>query len=120
MKLKIIIDKEKEEEILIFCHERTYLIDEIERLFKSNESGLVGYSQGGARKISPSEISCFMVENNKVYALAGKEKLQIKMRLYQLEERLDSSFVKINQSCKMTVILQFIAGIQIPLINTPR
>ena len=40
----------------------------------------------------------FTVENNKVYAITGEEKLQVKLRLYQIEEMLDANFVKINTS----------------------
>lgn len=99
MKLKILIDENREEEILIFAHERTKLIDDIENLVKNNMSDIIGYSEGEARIISPSQAVCFTVENNKVYALTEKEKLQVKMRLYQLEEILGSGFIKINQSC---------------------
>ena len=34
-----------------------------------------------------------------MYALTENEKFKIKSRLYQLEEKLDNNFVKINQSC---------------------
>lgn len=99
MKLKTIIDKTREEEILIYAHERTKLIDDIESFVNNRINELIGYSEGEARMLSPSQISCFTVENNKVYAITDKEKLQIKMRLYQLEEILDVGFIKINQSC---------------------
>ena len=42
---------------------------------------------------------CFSVEDNRVYAVTEKEKLQLKIRLYQVEEMADKGFVKINQSC---------------------
>lgn len=99
MKLKITIDRDREEEIFIFAHERTKLIDEIESLVNDYEKEIIGYTDGGVIKLSPAQIACFIVENNKVYAISGKEKLQIKMRLYQLEEILGVGFVKINQSC---------------------
>lgn len=99
MKLKITIDKTREEEILIFAHEKTRLIDEIESLVNNSAKELVGYSAGEAQRLMPLIVTCFTVENNKVYAVTDKDKLQIKMRLYQLEEMLDESFIKINQSC---------------------
>lgn len=99
MKLKITIDRNREEQILVFAHERTKLIDDIESIVNNSLKELVGYSKGEAQIISPSQVSCFSVENNKVYAITDKEKVQIKMRLYQLEEMLDGSFIKINQSC---------------------
>lgn len=99
MKLKIVIDKTRDEEIVIFAHKHTKLIDDIENLVKNTSSEIIGYSEGEAKIISPSQTVCFTVENNKLYAITEKEKLQIKMRLYQLEDMLDSGFVKINQSC---------------------
>ncbi len=99
MKCIITIDKEREEEVLIFVHEKTQLIEDIEALINNNEKELVGYSKGEVYRLSPSEVYCFTVENSKVYAITEKDRLQIKLRLYQVEEMLGSGFVKINQSC---------------------
>ena len=99
MKLKIIIDRNREEEIFVFAHERTKLIDEIECLVSDYQKEFIGYTCGGVQKLIPAQITCFVVESNKVYAISEKEKLQIKMRLYQLEEMLGDGFIKINQSC---------------------
>ena len=98
MKLRIVIDKEKEEEILIYAHKRNSLIESIERLVEST-CELVAYDENGAVKLTESEIYCFISEKGKTYAITEKEKLQVKMRLYQLEERLGKSFIKLNQSC---------------------
>ena len=43
------------------------------------------------------------MENNRVYAITDKDKLQLKYRLYQLEEAFSDSFVKINQSCLVCI-----------------
>lgn len=99
MKLKITIDRNREEEILLFAHERTKLVDDIESLVKNFSKEIIGYTETQAHILHFSNITCFTVENNKVYAIVDKEKLQVKMRLYQLEEMLSDSFVKINQSC---------------------
>ena len=99
MKYSIKIDKEKEEEILICVRERTKLIDDIESLILNESVKLTGYKEREAVLLAPAEIICFTVEENKVYALTDNDRFQLKQRLYQLEEMLDSSFVKINQSC---------------------
>ncbi len=98
MKCIITIDKEHEEEVLIFAHEKTKLIEDILNLI-NNENMFMGYSEGEAYRLNLSEIYCFTVEDNKVYALTDKDKLRIKLRLYQVEEKLSDDFVKINQSC---------------------
>ena len=99
MKYSIKIDKNREEEVLIFAHERTELVDEIEKLILAEAVELIGYKEREAFKISPVDVCCFMVEDNKIFALTQTEKLQIKQRLYQLESTLGENFVKINKSC---------------------
>ena len=103
MKLRINIDKTKEEEIIVFAHERTRLVDEIERLVSDNAFDLIGYCEREAKALLPSDIHCFTVEENKVYALTDNGKYFVKSRLYRLEEELSNNFVKINQSCLANV-----------------
>ena len=98
MDIKIFIDKTKTEEILIYAHEKTPLIEEIEKLVAESNLDLVGYTDTEARKINLLSVNCFISEGNKVFAMTD-EKSQIKLRLYQLEDMLDDNFIKINQSC---------------------
>ncbi len=99
MKLRIVIDKEKEEEILIYAHEKTPLVESIERIVENNTARLTGYSEKGAILLSPDEIYCFISDNGKTYALTEKEKLLVKSRLYIIESSLGDSFIRLNQSC---------------------
>ena len=99
MKCKTIIDKNREEEVIIFAHERNETVESIERIVSSTQLELIGYSGKSAVKLEWSEVYCFSVEDNRVYAVTEKEKLQLKLRLYQVEEMADKGFVKINQSC---------------------
>lgn len=98
MNIKVFIDKEKEEEVLVFAHERNALVNEIERIVQENNLKLVGYKENEASKLKLFDVNCFISENNKVFALTN-EKMQLKLRLYQIEEMLDDNFIKINQSC---------------------
>ncbi|MBQ5601213.1 MAG: LytTR family transcriptional regulator DNA-binding domain-containing protein [Clostridia bacterium] len=99
MKCRTVIDKDREEEVVIYVHEKNSLSYEIEELVLGKSLELFGYKDKNIVKLSPSDVFCFTVENNKVYAICEKEKYQIKQRLYLLEEILDKDFVKINQSC---------------------
>ena len=99
MKCRTVIDKNREEEVVIYVHEKNSLSYEIEELVLGKSLEFFGYKDKNIVKLSPSDVFCFTVENNKVYALCEKEKYQIKQRLYLLEEILDRDFVKINQSC---------------------
>ena len=100
MKYTIIIDKNREEEVIIYAKEKSTLTDEIERLVSDNNIELIGYDKNGEGvKLTADEVYCFTVEDNKIFAITEKDKLRIKNRLYQLEEFLPEYFVKINQSC---------------------
>jgi len=99
MKCRIFIDKEHEEEILIYAHEKTQLVDQIEKLVSDDSFELIGYKDREAVRLNTNDVFCFIAEDNKVYALTENEKLSLKFRLYQIEEKLSENFVKINQSC---------------------
>ena len=99
MKLRILIDKQQEEKILIYAHEKTPLIEEIERLVEDSALGFTGYEEDSQFRLNPTDIHCFTVEDGRLYALTDSGKLLIKMRLYQVEEKLSGNFVKINQAC---------------------
>ena len=98
MKITIITDKTKDEEIIIRVHERTELVEKIEKLVNETSDGFIGYKNNEAMILDISDINCFISENNKVFALTD-EKILIKDRLYRVEEKLGDDFIKINQSC---------------------
>lgn len=98
MKLKIIIDQTKDEEILITCHKRDNLVDKIESLV-NNEPPLTGYLNDTIVLIDLEKVQCFVTEDNKVVAYLDDEKYVIKKKIYELEEILDNNFIKTNQGC---------------------
>lgn len=99
MKLKIFIDKDHEEEVIVYTRKRTELVSAIEKLINQSDMSLTGFSESEAVPLKAEEVFCFITENGKVYAITEKEKLLIRQRLYQLEENLSEDFLKINQSC---------------------
>ena len=99
MKCKVFIDKNHEEEVVIYSHQRNFLVEQIESLVNSQEIEITGYKEQETVKLDLSEIFCFICEENKIYALTEKERFKIKLKLYQLEEKLPQNFVKLNQSC---------------------
>ena len=68
-------------------------------LVNEYELQFIGFSSNGAQNLTANEIYCFTVENEKLYALTENGRLQIKNRLYRIEELLPESFIKVNQSC---------------------
>lgn len=103
MKFRLIIDKNREEEVIVYSHNETKLTDEIKRIAENDSEEFVGYIEREAYKLRLSEIYCFIAQDNNVYAITDKNRLRIKFRLYQLEEMLGKDFIKINQSCIVNV-----------------
>ena len=99
MKFTLILDKDRDEEIIIYAHEKNELVSKIEKLTEESPPDLTGYRDKVGVILNPDEIYCFIAQGNKVYAVTEKEKLQMKIRLYKIEEYELDSFVKINQSC---------------------
>lgn len=102
MKYKIIVDRSLDE-IVIHTPEKNGLVDKIEELIRLEECELLGFSGSAAVKLDASAVSCFFVEDGRVFARCDGKKYAMKERLYQLEERFSSGFVKINQSCIVSV-----------------
>ena len=99
MKFKLIIDKEKEEEVVVTAHQRTALIDEIEALLSKHTDRIPGYIEDDIKMLSVSEIECVTVLDGKTYAIDSKNcRYRLKQRLYELEEQLPASFIRINKS----------------------
>ncbi len=99
MKCYTYIKEDEEERVLIYAHDRTRLVDDIESLVLSSGIDLTGSYDNEIIKIDINDVVCFISENNKVYALVGDKKYQIKYRLYQIEELNLNIFIKVNQSC---------------------
>lgn len=99
MKCYTYIEDIEEEKILIYANKRTKLVDDIEALVLMDDVEIKGTFNDEIIKIDMMKVSCFISENNKVYALIQDKKYLIKYRLYQIEELKLNSFIKINQSC---------------------
>lgn len=101
MKFKLIISKEKDEELVATVHNRTALIDEIESLILKHAGAdrIPGYTEDDIKMLSISEIECITVLDCKTYAIDSKnQRYRLKQRLYELEQQLPSSFIRINKS----------------------
>ncbi len=99
MKFTLIIDKEKDEEVVATVHNRTALIDEIEALIAQYTDRIPGYTEDGIKLLSVSDIECITVLEGKTYAIDSKNhRYRLKQRLYELEQQLPPSFIRINKS----------------------
>ncbi len=101
MKFNLIIDKEKDEELTATVHTRTPLIDEIEALILTYTGAdrIATYTEDDIKMLLFSEIECITVFDGKTYAIDRKNhRYRLKQRLYELEQMLPSSFIRINKS----------------------
>ena len=99
MKCEIIIDPNCEEKVVIYAKELSPLVSNIQRLTGENAVILTGYVDKEFITLNLSDVFCITVLHNKTYAVCEKENVQLKERLYVLEEKLPDHFIKINQSC---------------------
>ena len=113
MKYQLIIDKTKEESIVITVHEKTDKIKQIEDIINSNKYQLLAYNQEEIVPININEVFAIFTNDSKVYVSLNDNELLIKERIYQVEEFLDNSFIKINQGCIVNInkILKFDSSI---------
>ena len=101
MKFRLIIDKDKEEEVVVTAHEDSPLIQQIRVLAESEYSTdrLVAYTEEGIKMLSVSSVECITVLDGKTYAIDFKnQRYRLRQRLYELEAMLPSSFIRINKS----------------------
>ncbi len=98
MKCRVIIDNARDEEIIIYVHKKTPLIDEIERMATGECQELIGFCDNEIIKLDVKDVFCFTLDNGKLFAVCENEKYFLKTRLYNVEETLDKNFIKINQS----------------------
>ena len=101
MKFKLIIDKEKDEEVVATVHQRTALIDEIETLVLkyAGADRIPVYTEDEVKMLPFSKLECVTVLDGKTYAIdSANRRYRLKQRLYELETLLPSSFIRINKS----------------------
>lgn len=101
MKFTLIIDEEKDEEIVATVHARTALTDEIEALVLNYAGAdrIPGYREDDMKMLSFSDIECVTVLDGKTYAIDRKnQRYRLRPRLYELEALLPASFIRINKS----------------------
>lgn len=100
MKFRIIIDTEKEEEVVATVHEYSPLTHALERLVM--EGGdiqrITAYTEDDVKPLSLTEIECITILDGKTTAIdIHGTHYRLKQRLYELEQLLPPSFVRINK-----------------------
>lgn len=84
------IEKSREEEVRILCHEVSCEIEEIIRFVKSKDLTLPAYGETAIHQILLRDIFYVEAVNNRVFAYLEKEVYELRMKLYEFEELSES------------------------------
>lgn len=101
MKIRIELEENAQEEIILRCRELTPKIMELQRILSeaANRSGqIILYKDDKEYYLDKSRILFFETENSTVMAHTAKDAFETKFKLYELEELLGSSFLRISKS----------------------
>jgi len=101
MKFTLIIDKEKDEEVLVTAHCPSALTAQLETLVlqHSGSDHVTAFGEGEILRLDFSQIECITVLDGKTYAIDNEgRRLRLKQRLFELEQMAPSYFIRINKS----------------------
>ena len=112
MKITTVIDKTREEEVVIFTHGESDLAERIRQLVGEKET-IIGYRGEDMMIVDPSVAFCFFTEGGATYALLPEGKYRVREPLYKIEERVGGAFLRINQSSivRVSAVVGFRASI---------
>lgn len=96
-----ISDDVAEEEIVIRCKELTHQIQKIQKLIKDQTASvpqLTFYQDSEEYYFPLRDILFFETSENSVYAHTRTDTFRIRLKLYELEDLLPHSFIRISKS----------------------
>lgn len=101
MQVEIRIDeKYQEPRIVVFTDKMTEEVSEIlKKLSEEREKTIAGFKDDIVEVLEPDSLFRVYASNSKVFAQTDRGEYQLRLRLYELEQRLDRhSFVRISNS----------------------
>lgn len=106
MKFFLILDKEQEPSVTVVCDKVTRAVSQIEALCKEEGADneiLYGYAEDEVLPLELDAITCFFTRDGRVFARINGKDYSVKLRIKQVMELVDASFMKINQGCVANV-----------------
>lgn len=94
MKVKIEIDESIEDTVItIQAKEWTTELDELVKRVKASKPGrLIGIQGEQSILLDPAKVDFVFSENRKIIAAAGQQRIELKMKLYEVEAMLEPRF----------------------------
>lgn len=120
MKVHLHIESEREE-IEIHVHAPKYdkAVEQLmKKLNNTSQESIAGYLNGDIHLLKPEDIYSIFSEDGKVFLQTDEEEFEAKNKLYELEERFDSIFIRVNKS--LLVNVDKIIAIQSKVLSNPQ
>ncbi|MBE5754430.1 MAG: LytTR family transcriptional regulator [Clostridiales bacterium] len=104
MKFFLKISQDEEPSVTVVCNKITNTVSKIESICKENQDEILyGYDGDEIVPLNLCEVICFFTKDNKVCAYVGDKEYSTKLRIKQVLDMVDNSFIKINQGCVASV-----------------
>jgi len=104
MKFFLKIDANQEPSVTVVCDRVSAAVKKIEELCKEADGEILyGYDGDEVIELELSSVACFFTKNNKVYAYVGDREYAVKLRIKQILDLVDDSFIKITHGCVANV-----------------
>ena len=101
MRFRIMLDPDREEEVVAYVHSRSALTDQLEALVTgaTPPDRLIGYGEDVMKPLPFEELECLSVLDGRVWAIDAQGcRWRVKQTLSELEERLPACFIRLNKS----------------------
>ena len=120
MKIHLHIENDCSEiEVHIHAPQYDETIEQLMKKLKSSpQESIAGYLDDDIHLLKPHEIYSIYTEDGKVYFQTEEEEFEAKNKLYELEDRFSSSFIRVNKS--MLVNIEKIISIQSKVLGNPQ
>lgn len=101
MRFRLIIDPDREEEVVAYVRSRSALTDQLEALVtgETPPDRLIGYGEDAMKPLPYEELECLTVLDGRVCAIDRNGAVwRVKQTLSELESRLPAHFIRLNKS----------------------
>lgn len=106
MKFYLVLDDEKEPSVTVVCNKVTATVEKIRELCNdaiTDHELLYGYLDDEIIPLALSCVGCFYTKDGKVFASMDGKDYATKLRIKDVMELVDDSFIKVNQGCVANV-----------------
>ena len=109
------IGRDRDEEIVIRCHELGDEVTAIINKLKKSETSLLGTKDGETFRIAVKDVCYIESVDNKTFICTEKNVFESRQKLYELEEMLkDKHFLRILRKDQIPAVLKILFKLLLP------